>query len=853
MTFDFKLLDGVAKPGRYLNREFNAVYKLPDADGLRLALAFPDLYEIGMSNYGFLLLYQLLNQRPEFFCERVFAPAADFADNLRRQDKALFSLETSTPLKDFDILGFSLSYEMAYSNVLLMLELAGIPWEATERGDEYPLLLAGGPTMVNPEPVAPLFDAILVGDGEEAVIEIASAVLQARRESLPRHELLGRLAAIEGLYVPSFFVSDSAFQLRPQRSGYERIERRICRRLNDLPLPVAPPVPLIQVVHDRLALEISRGCSRGCRFCQAGMIYRPVREQPKEKLLQAAAAGAEVTGFDELSLLSLSVGDYRGLYDLVREMPAGCPDLELSLPSVRAGALSDELLAALQRRRQGGFTIAPEAGSQRLREVINKNLSEEEILATVERLFARGWDLIKLYFMIGLPTETDADLLALVDLCRRALQRAKSKRQRLNVSVSTFIPKPHTPFQWETQIGPAETRRRQELIREGLRGLNCGRRLNFKWHDSRVSLLEGVFSRGDRRLWPVLKQARLLGCSFDAWSDHFDFALWQQAFAAEGLDPEKLAAREFLPGEVLPWGHIDCYVSNDFLLREREKSRLGSSTPDCRTDGCRGCGVCSAAEIADLDTTRTAAGSRDGKSLEPVEALKPGPAGAAPVAVERREWRYQVEFSRSRRLAFLSHLETVAVIARGLRRQKVPLAYSQGFHPHPKISFAHALPLGLASRHEAMEIRTLNALDENQFASGWGAALPSELKFIRLSPVAAAAAAVDWRLKASVYLVRAEDEAAMSLLRSIGAAAGEVLAGERKLEMERHKKAKRQVIDLTPHLVGCKTPAAAEVQLEIAVLAGRNPNIFDILRILAGLDERPGGELAVEKIASILD
>ncbi|MCD6430057.1 MAG: TIGR03960 family B12-binding radical SAM protein, partial [Deltaproteobacteria bacterium] len=511
MDFDYGLLRGVEKPGRYLNRELNAVYKDVGDDILHMVLAFPDLYELGMSNYGFLLLYQLINRKKKFFCERVFAPAADFAANLKDQNKSLFSLESSTPLKDFDLLGFSISYEMAYTNVLLMLELAAIPWSAAERGEEFPLLIAGGPSMVNPEPVALLFDAILIGDGEEAVIEIAEQVLIAKKENLSKADLVLRLADIEGVYVPSFFQmssTDGVVFLEPLRGDYRLIRRRIFTDLAKLPLPSTPPVPLIQAVHDRLALEISRGCSRGCRFCQAGMIYRPVREQPPEKLFAAAVSGAEATGMEELSLLSLSVGDYSQLLELVLGMRRSCPSLDLSLPSVRAGVLNNELLEALKRSRQGGFTIAPEAGTQRLRDAINKGLSEDEILDTIENLFTQGWDLIKLYFMIGLPGETDADVEGIVELCGRALARSKNKRQRLNVSVSTFVPKPHTPFQWEDQISLKETVRRQEIIRQGLKKIASGRRLNFKWHDSRLSLLEGIFSRGDRSLWPVLVKAR---------------------------------------------------------------------------------------------------------------------------------------------------------------------------------------------------------------------------------------------------------------------------------------------------------------------------------------------------------
>ena len=854
MEFDYELLRGVEKPGRYLNRELNAVYKEIGDETLHMALAFPDLYELGMSNYGFLLLYQFLNRKEEFFCERVFAPAADFAANLKARNMSLFSLESSTPLTKFDLLGFSLSYEMAYTNVLMMLELASIPWAAAERGEDFPLLIAGGPSMVNPEPVALLFDAILIGDGEEAVIEIGTQTLAAKQEGWPKTDLLLRLAEIEGVYVPSLFQmksGDGVASLKPLRDDYRSVRRRVFTDLAKLPLPSTPPVPLIQAVHDRLALEISRGCSRGCRFCQAGMIYRPVREQPPEKLFAAAVNGAEATGMEELSLLSLSVGDYSQLLDLVTGMKRACPGLDLSLPSVRAGVLNDELLEALKRSRQGGFTIAPEAGTQRLRDVINKGLNEDEILDTIEKLFAQGWDLIKLYFMIGLPGETDADVEGIVELCGKALARAQNKRQRLNVSVSTFVPKPHTPFQWEEQINLEETMRRQEIIRQGLKKIASGRRLNFKWHDSRLSLLEGIFSRGDRSLWPVLMRARHLGCSFDAWSDHFDYELWRKAFSEEGFDLENLVARKFLPGDPLPWSHIDCLVSEKFLEREREKALRQETTKDCRLHDCHGCGVCQSSRgIVNVTTGMTV-----------VDEKPPAVITTKPQTVvkelftadgQRREWRYQLSFSRGRRLSYLSHLENVAVIIRGLRRLKIPLAFSQGFHPHPKVSFAHALPVGLASLNEVMEFRTLAPVDDEYLKREWSHALPSDLEFQGSFQLGARVAAIDRRLLGCIYQVRAEDSRWRALLPEIELVAGQVITGRKPLVLHRRKKGKLQEIDLAPHLEAAEIHKDGELVIRVGVLDGRNPNIFDLLACLAGLDQRPETGVVITKIESLM-
>ncbi len=870
MNFDFELLSGVEKPGRYLNQEVNSTYKDLDPTMLHLALAFPDLYELGMSNYGFLLLYQLLNREPDFYCERAFTPAADFAKNLKRKKHPLFTLETSTPLKDLDLLGFSISYEMAYTNVLMMLELAGIPAAAADRDEQYPLLIAGGPSMVNPEPVAQLFDLILVGDGEEAFVEIGKTVLAGKKSGLNRPELLRRLAEIEGVYIPAFFqaeISAGRVFVKPLHDDYKSIRRRVFTDLDEIPLPVNPPVPLIQAVHDRLALEISRGCSRGCRFCQAGMIYRPVRELPPEKIKAGVIAGAKATGMDEISLLSLSVGDYSELLKLVSGIRADCPAMNLSLPSVRAGILNDELLTALKKSRQGGFTIAPEAGTQRLRDVINKGLTETEILETIANLFAGGWDLIKLYFMIGLPGETDADIEGIVELCGKALRQAQSKRQRLNVSLSTFVPKPHTPFQWETQIDLAETQRRQEIIRQGLKKIASSRRLNLKWHDGRVSLLEGVFSRGGRELWPVLLKARSLGCAFDAWSDRFDFNLWQQAFNETGFDLEKLVTRDFVDSELLPWRHIDCRVSEKFLRRERDRARAEETTADCRFSECHGCGVCRPQEkLINIKAGELGSVANELPEKGLLVNLSPTVAAPAPETLPEqpvkpsncespRQWRYQLSFARGRRLSYLSHLENVAVIIRGLRRLQIPLAFSQGFHPHPKISFSHALPVGLASEHEVMEFRTTAPIKLDSLAGNWAEVMPVELKFKEVVKLGDKAKALDRRLAGCRYRIRlADDKDSVwpELLSRVEDCARRVIAGEKPLILQRLKKGKLRELNLAPHLKAIEKTNSGDLLIEVAVLDGRNPNIFAIIAALAGLEQRPDSGIVISKTLSLM-
>ncbi len=444
-------------------------------------------------------------------------------------------------------------------------------------------------------------------------------------------------------------------------------------------------------------------------------------------------------------------------------------------------------------------------------------------------------------------------MIGIVDLCGLALALSKNKRQRLNVSVSTFVPKPHTPFQWEEQINLEETIRRQEIIRQGLKKIASGRRLNFKWHDSRLSLLEGIFSRGDRSLWPVLIKARRLGCSFDAWSDHFNYRLWQKAFSEEGFDLESLLSRKFLPGAPQPWGHIDCLVSEKFFERERERAFKQETTKDCRLDDCHGCGVC-----------QPSRGIVNVTANVPILEKPSAPSAIEPQAFakelvladgQRQEWRYQLSFSRGRRLSYLSHLENVSVIIRGLRRLKIPLAFSQGFHPHPKVSFVHALPVGLASQHEVMEFRTLAAIDLDQLKQGWPQALPSDLKFIDAFQLGARVAAIDRRLSGCVYQVRTEEVEESewrTLLPKIELVAGQVIAGQRPLILQRRRKGKLQEVNLAPHIKTVMLNEDGELMISVAVLDGRNPNIFDILACLAGLDKRPEAGVVITKVKSLM-
>ena len=590
-----RLLPNVEKPARYTGGELNAIIK--ENAELSFALCFPDVYEIGMSHLGSRIIYNIINKRPDALCERAYAPWPDMEDAMRENGVPMFTLESKRPLADFDVVGFSLLYEMGYTNILTMLSLAGIPAMAKDRGEDMPIIVAGGPCCCNPEPVAPFFDAVLVGDGEELMNDFLDAYKANRH--LNREGLLFALSAVEGVYIPSLYEPryDEAgiFSGVDVRDGApKRVERRIVKNLDAAEYIGEPIVPFLSIVHDRIAIELFRGCTRGCRFCQAGFIYRPVRERKKETLLKQADELIACTGYDEISLFSLSSGDYSGIHGLVEEIIDRFRNdrVSVSLPSLRIDSYLKNDLDAMQSVRKAGLTLAPEAGTQRLRDVINKGVTEEDLLRSVTDAFESGWNSVKLYFMIGLPTETDEDILGISDLARKVsaafYSMPKDKRGkglRVALSASSFVPKPCTPFQWEAQNDKAELMRKQRLLRDALKGI---RGVEFSYHAPDVSVLEGVFARGDRRLAPVMLRAHELGARFDSWDDRFKLAAWEQAFADCGINPDRYAHRERAISEPLPWGHIDMVVTEDYLIKERERSRAAVCTKDCR-QGCNGC------------------------------------------------------------------------------------------------------------------------------------------------------------------------------------------------------------------------------------------------------------------------
>ncbi|MFC1866590.1 TIGR03960 family B12-binding radical SAM protein [Thermodesulfobacteriota bacterium] len=684
----------IRRPSRYLGNEVNVVRKDPSTIEVSIALAFPDLYEVGMSHQGLKILYQMLNSHEWLAAERVFSPWVDMEEEMRNRGITLTTLESDRPLADFDIVGFSLQHELSYTNVLNALDLSGIPFLSAYRDNSFPIIIAGGPACFNPEPVADIFDAILIGDGEEAALEICRTVREAKSNKVSKVEILHELKKIKGIYIPSFFKAHYLSEgpvnyIEPLVPDYTHVEKAIVPDIDRYPFPAEQVVPFTQLIHDRLAIEISRGCTRGCRFCQAGMIYRPVRERNPDSIIKNVERALRLTGYEEISLQSLSSGDYSCIAPLIKELMDRHSEnkIAVSLPSLRIDSLDPAWFEQIKRVRKTGFTMAPEAGNDRLRKIINKSLTNQEILHVAGKVYEAGWNLIKLYFMIGLPGEGEQDLKDIIDLSRQvsALARGKGKKDVLNVSVSTFVPKAHTPFMWAPLISFEESWRRIRLVRDGLKG----RRIRVKWNQPELSWLEGIFSRGDRRLIKPLIEAWRLGARFDAWGELFKMNIWKEAFEKSGMDPEIYLYRSRSIDEVLPWDHIGSGVTKDYHKREWKRAHEEKATPDCR-EKCLECGVCDHRDIDHLLCEDWSPPSR---------RVKTSPD---PLAAKIR--KYRLSFSKMGPAGHLSHLELNRVFIRAFRRAGLNFVFSKGYHPMPKLSFASALPVGTESVHETVDI-----------------------------------------------------------------------------------------------------------------------------------------------------
>ena len=764
-----KLLSLTSKPVRYLGREVNAVRKDDDRVTLRFCLAFPDVYEVGMSHLGIQILYHILNGMEGVSCERVFTPWSDMEKILREKEVLLSSLESSTPLRDFDILGFSLQYELCFSNVLTLLELSRIPFFSKDRDDRFPLVIAGGPNTFNPAPVADFFDAFVIGDGEEVVIEMCDLALRTKEGGGRKEDLLKSLNQLKGVYVPAY----------PPEG--RKVRKRTVSNLDRAPYPTCPIVPYMKVIHDRLSIEIARGCKRGCRFCEAGFIHRPYRERNSSTIEDLVKASLKSTGYEEFSLLSLSAGDYSSIGLLLSTLMDDNESRRVaaSFPSLRIESIVGTLAEQVKRVRKTGFTIAPEAGTERLRKVINKELDENVLFEGGAELFSKGWRNIKLYFMMGLPTEREEDLRGIIELSKRLsrVDEQKKIRPTVNVSVSTFVPKPHTPFQWEAQIPLDDMKEKLRFLKNQARENH----LHLKWQDPHLSYLEGVFSTGGRDLSQVLLEAHRLGCRFDGWSDQFRYGSWEKAFEKVGVEMDRHTRRRSLE-DPLPWSFVDTGVTTQFLWEEYQKGLQGEVSPPCQEGPCHRCGVCDGEEI----TLR---------QFPATESLSSGSRSQQQARKKPTRRKVRLRFKKEGDLRFISHLELASLFHRASKRADLSLGYSEGFHPMPRIVFASALPVGVESLAEVVELELEGTFLVSDVKKRLNEGLPSGIEIIEAQEVPLASP-ITPLIHRSIYWIRlgqalTREEAEKRIKKALSA---------KELLIHQERKGKQREVDILPQI-----------------------------------------------------
>ncbi len=739
------------KPGRYVGNELGAIKKDHQVK-LKVALAFPDVYEIGMSYVGLSILYHLINKRPNSVAERVFAPWVDAEELLRKKELPLLSLETHTPLKEFDVIGFSLTYELNYTTALNILDLAGIPVFSSQRTEDDPLIIAGGPSALNPEPMAEFIDLFALGDGEEIIDEVLDEIEKSKQDGIKKEELLLRLAKIPGVYVPSFY--EVKYDAEKRFEGIipkfpdipEKIKVRTLPELKSEYYPTAPIVPFLETTHDRLTIEIMRGCPMGCRFCEARIAYYPKRERLLEEIVKQAEIGIASSGWDEISLLSLSTTDYSKLPELAKRLHEKfySKRVSISLPSLRPDTFSLELAQLLTKTKRPGLTFAPEAGTFRLRNVICKNLAEEYLFNTAKIAYSSGWNLIKLYFMIGLPTEREEDLDGIIHLLKEVLKIGKEigGGKSLNVTISPFTPKPHTPFQWEKQEDTDGLQRKMNYLKSNLRRGN----LNLKFRDPKVSYLEGILGRGDRLLSKVIYSAWKKGARLDAWTEHFKYQIWEEAFAENEINPSfYLEARDLT--RTLPWDHIDKGIRSEYLQKERNRAYA------FQEEFVPPKGEVKVGDLIEKKLFEKIISQTEEKAKSSSEAYgrKKKRKGTSPAFIVARS-RVRLKWSKSEEVRFTSHLDVGRTFERAIRRSGMPIAYSEGFHPHQKVAFGPPLPLGFISDSEYLDIQLTQPYSDAVLCR-LNQALPPGFKFLEAKPILGKSESLSAAINLALYEV----------------------------------------------------------------------------------------------------
>jgi radical SAM family uncharacterized protein/radical SAM-linked protein len=821
-----EFLSLVSKPVRYLGREIHSIRKDPAEVKLRFCLAFPDVYEVGMSHLGIQILYHILNGIKGVACERAFAPWVDMEKVLRDKRIPLSSLESSIPVHQFDIVGFSLQYELCFTNVLNMLDLSGIPLLSRDRDDRFPLIIAGGPLAFNPAPIADFIDALVIGDGEEVASEICDIALQSKEAGAKKEDLLKSLSQLEGVYVPGLHTEG------------QKIRKRIVSDLNLARLPSCPIVPYMKVVHDRLNIEIARGCKRGCRFCEAGFIHRPYRERSPRVIHEILDASLKRTGYEELSLLSLSAGDYSSIGPLLSDLMDRyeTKKVAVSFPSLRIESVVGHLAEEVKRVRKTGFTIAPEAGTERLRKVINKELDEGVLFQGLSDLFSKGWKNIKLYFMMGLPTEKEEDLRGIFDLTKKIASIGERQKihPNISISVSTFVPKPHTPFQWESQIPLEEMKEKLRLMKDGVKRNH----LRFKWQDPHLSLLEGIFSTGDRNLSGVLVEAFRQGGRFDGWSDQFRYPLWKEAMEKAGLKMD-VHTRKRKFENILPWSFIDTGTPAQFLWEEYQRGLEEKISPPCVKANCHRCGVCDGKTIALQESSR-------------VEKKAPERMAKKDMRKKGMKKKIRLKFRKVGEMRFLSHLELVHLFYRASRRADLPLCFSEGFHPMPKIVFATALPVGMESLMEIVDIECEGKITAPEVLERLNQTLPPEVEIIEAEEIPLFFHLSSLSHSSAYWIpldhLLSEEEAIPKIKKALD---------EREFFVHQERDGKKRSVDIRPLIekmdLKKRKESSAEtsqwgVELVLRRTTGRTAKPIEVVGAVLGLGREPLSKVKVVKM-----